>query len=365
MAVWDHYPENYRVKEIDQLLKAIRAGECAAVLGLSGSGKSNLIGFLAGRKAGLTPSSVMVPALILVRVDCNRIRQPDPDDFYRLVLSALEEPENQNNSSPLDRLIQALNRRIETQAESLCLLLDRFDSLMPWGEGVLTSNLRALRDDHKYRLTYVITSRRPPAAHTELAELFYGCTFWLGPLSEKDARWSAGEFVGRAGQTWTEDQLAAILDISGRYPSFLRAVCQAAADGAALTAETLVSHPAVHARLAEFWADQPTEDMLRASGLVENRLLSAWRKGALSSDLTAKEQRLLDYFSGHNGQICEKDDLILAVWPEDQVFNRGLRDDSLAQLVRRLREKIEPDPSHPVHIITVPGRGYRFNNQDR
>ncbi len=57
--------------------------------------------------------------------------------------------------------------------------------------------------------------------------------------------------------------------------------------------------------------------------------------------------------------MCEKDDLIRAVWPDEQVL-AGLRDDSLAQLVRRLREKIEADPSHPAHILTVPGRGYRY-----
>jgi DNA-binding response OmpR family regulator len=52
--------------------------------------------------------------------------------------------------------------------------------------------------------------------------------------------------------------------------------------------------------------------------------------------------------------------LIRAVWPEDRIFERGIRDDSLAQLVRRLREKIEPLPSTPRHIHSVPGRGYRF-----
>ena len=39
---------------------------------------------------------------------------------------------------------------------------------------------------------------------------------------------------------------------------------------------------------------------------------------------------------------------------------RGVRDDSLAQMVRRLREKIETNPSEPQLILTVPGRGYRF-----
>jgi DNA-binding response OmpR family regulator len=69
---------------------------------------------------------------------------------------------------------------------------------------------------------------------------------------------------------------------------------------------------------------------------------------------------LLQYFQAHPGQVCEKDALIGAVWAEDQVQMRGVRDDSLAQLVRRLREKIEADPAKPRFIHTVPGRGYRF-----
>jgi DNA-binding winged helix-turn-helix (wHTH) protein len=76
--------------------------------------------------------------------------------------------------------------------------------------------------------------------------------------------------------------------------------------------------------------------------------------------LTAKENLLLAYLSARPGEVCEKDEVIRGVWPEDQVFERGVRDDSLAQLVRRLREKVEPDPARPRHIHTVPGRGYRF-----
>ncbi|MFN2235233.1 MAG: transcriptional regulator, partial [Anaerolineales bacterium] len=70
---------------------------------------------------------------------------------------------------------------------------------------------------------------------------------------------------------------------------------------------------------------------------------------------------LLNYFESHPGQVCSKDDLIQAVWPEDQIYERGIRDDSLAQLVRRLRVKIEPDPSNPHYIQTVPGRGYQYS----
>lgn len=77
-------------------------------------------------------------------------------------------------------------------------------------------------------------------------------------------------------------------------------------------------------------------------------------------ELTAKEHALLLYLQDHPNEVCTKDDLIRAVWPADEVFETGVRDDSLSQLVRRLRVKIEPDPSRPRFIHAIPGRGYRF-----
>jgi len=79
-----------------------------------------------------------------------------------------------------------------------------------------------------------------------------------------------------------------------------------------------------------------------------------------TSQLTAKENLLFEYLRARSGEVCEKDDLIRAVWPEDEVYSHGIRDDSLAQLIRRLRIKIEPDPSNPRFIHTVTGQGYRF-----
>jgi two-component system response regulator RegX3 len=70
------------------------------------------------------------------------------------------------------------------------------------------------------------------------------------------------------------------------------------------------------------------------------------------------------YLLDNQNVICEKDELIRAVWTEDKVFEQGVRDDSLAQLVRRLRVKIEPDPSTPSFLLTIPGRGYRLIQLD-
>jgi energy-coupling factor transporter ATP-binding protein EcfA2 len=353
MAVWDGYPASYRANEVQRILRVVRAGECAAVLGLSGSGKSNLLGFLAGR------GSEVAPGVDWVYCDCNRIPGRSGEGFFRLALGALG-GETARSEAGLNELSAALDRRFQGDCPPLCLLLDRFDTLIDLGDARLFDNLRALRDDHKYRLTYVTASRCALPPDNELAELFFGHAFWLGSLSEADARWSATAYARRAGIAWDDSQVAVILTLSSRYPSFLRAICQAVSDGCAMEKEALRMHPAVRARLDEFRADAPTPEALVASGLAANPLLEAPPAAPGTAELTAKEKRLLDALQASPGQVCEKDALICAVWPEDQVYEQGLRDDSLAQLVRRLREKVEQDPAHPQKIVTVPGRGYRW-----
>jgi DNA-binding winged helix-turn-helix (wHTH) protein len=117
----------------------------------------------------------------------------------------------------------------------------------------------------------------------------------------------------------------------------------------------------VQHRLAEFWASQPSVEAITCSRLAELPLLQHPSSRVNESpQLTAKEHLLLEYLQFHAGEVCGKDDLIRAVWPEDRVFSQGVRDDSLAQLVRRLRQKIEPDPNQPRQILVVPGRGYRY-----
>ncbi len=361
MSVWDTYPSDYRAREVQSVVKAVQAGECVSVIGLSGAGKSNFMGFLAHRSP-LSPFSLLV--------DCNRLSELSAASFFQLVRRALGEA-GAANGDELSALEAAVTRKLAENAVSpaiaaprLCLLLDRFDTFetseFQHAAGLIATNLRALRDDHKYELTYVTATRRPltlgRAAQSELVELFYAHTLWLGPLSLSDAEWSAGHYAARQGLNWTAGEIESLYRLSGGYPSLLRACSEAYAAGCSLSLDALRKHDAVQRRLDEFWADQPSPEALQHSGLAGNPLLL----NPAAPQLTAKEHLLLEYFRAHPQEVCEKDDLIRAVWPEDKIFERGVRDDSLAQLIRRLREKIETDASSPRRIHTVPGRGYRY-----
>lgn len=71
---------------------------------------------------------------------------------------------------------------------------------------------------------------------------------------------------------------------------------------------------------------------------------------------TATEFRLLHYFAGHAGRVFTRDQLLDSVW-RDTAF---VTPRSVDVYVRRIREKIEPDPENPRYLKTVRGAGYRF-----
>lgn len=73
--------------------------------------------------------------------------------------------------------------------------------------------------------------------------------------------------------------------------------------------------------------------------------------------LTAKEHALLEALARNEGKIVSVDALCEALWG-DNPFGY---ENSLNAHVRRIREKIEADPSKPVSLITIKGLGYKLN----
>jgi DNA-binding response OmpR family regulator len=80
------------------------------------------------------------------------------------------------------------------------------------------------------------------------------------------------------------------------------------------------------------------------------------RKAGSPIRLTAKEFDLLWFLASHPRRVFSRDQLMASVWGYTAALDTG----TVTVHIRRLREKIEDDPSQPRHLETVWGIGYRL-----
>lgn len=73
-------------------------------------------------------------------------------------------------------------------------------------------------------------------------------------------------------------------------------------------------------------------------------------------ELKPKELGLISYFLKHQNRIISKESLYDQMWGEDSFGY----DNTVMVHIRRLREKIEENPSSPQFLVTVKGLGYKF-----
>lgn len=78
-------------------------------------------------------------------------------------------------------------------------------------------------------------------------------------------------------------------------------------------------------------------------------------------ELTHREFELLHYLAQHIGQVMTREHLLQTVWGYDYFGDVRTVDVT----VRRLREKIEDNPSHPTWIVTRRGVGYYLRNPEQ
>ena len=85
-------------------------------------------------------------------------------------------------------------------------------------------------------------------------------------------------------------------------------------------------------------------DLAKAAVLVDDEEIS----------LTATEYRLLQTFANSIGNVLSPEDLLTSVWGPEYKDDKEI----LWVCLSRLRQKIEPDPKSPIHIVTRQGIGY-------
>ncbi|MFN8488961.1 MAG: winged helix-turn-helix domain-containing protein [Caldilineaceae bacterium] len=309
----------------------------------------------------------------------------------------------------------------QEQGLHLCLILDEFDECYRILPGQTLANLRALRDANKYRVTYLLFMRdepaqlRPPADCEGFYELLSRGVLGLKPHQPDDSRLILEGLVIRRkhelGELTAHD-LDPLLCLSGGHPGLLVALVDAVIVTKPLGAAWQAwaeKQPSIQEECRKIWeglryeerrtlaylaqglstgtqeqlplltkgllrkadADQFTffsplfqayvgqQPIVSPSKLeLDAQAGTVWVDGRLCEALTDKEFKLLHYLNDHLGEICKVEQIIAHLYPGQEGYN--INDNSIAALVKRVREKIEPAPKHPQYLLNLKGRGYRL-----
>ncbi len=250
MKIWQDYPLTYREEQVRTLARWIDAGQSGSVIGLPGSGRSNLLGFIYHRPEAL---QTYVPPLservALILVNLHSLPAPDVATFYRLLLRAFY-----LTCSGLDQALQAETaQRYQEHAGSadpflsqsavyellalfqarevrVVLILNYFHNFLQDATPKMVNTLRGLRDSFKDVLCVVAGLDREvahlpdPTLLGEMYELLDRNVCWVGRMNEADAV----NLVARATRATPappdEATLDRMLALSGNFPALLKLI---------------------------------------------------------------------------------------------------------------------------------------------
>jgi DNA-binding winged helix-turn-helix (wHTH) protein len=432
----------FRKSELSQVIQYIHAGDSCLLFGIGSVGKSNLM-------RSLTRADILEQYLgdgwsqnIVVYVDAHKLVEQTEWGLYELLLhqviieltnrgielgiisqlnqyySQLTAQETMNLA--LRYVDRAVSLVCSQQQRKLVFLLDDFDDLLTKLPVRTFQALRALRDDQKKNLMFVVSTRTPldqlrslPDEIEPFEEILVSNTIWLGAYDPKDARKMLDTLVDRYQVTFNESIKDEILRLSGGHPGLLRSVFLSLKENPEQEPASLDKDARVVRECERIWNSiskecQPmviavirgstgrldleelavlqTQKLVGEGGEKTDHLFSpllqavlekskgisdlhiridrkkrlVWVDGRKTQPLTPKEFLMIDYLEMHRGEVCSRDDLIAYMYPDQSA--EGVSNDALDSVAQRLRRNLETDPKNPKFIRTVFGVGYMLED---
>ena len=105
-------------------------------------------------------------------------------------------------------------------------------------------------------------------------------------------------------------------------------------------------------------AKEKVSDEIVIGDFVLNLRKHTLKKRGENIELTQVEFQLVEYFFTNPDVALDRTDILNKVWGEDYFGEEKIVDVN----IRRLRIKIEDEPSTPKHLVTVWGMGYKWNS---
>lgn len=116
----------------------------------------------------------------------------------------------------------------------------------------------------------------------------------------------------------------------------------------------------IHALLRRAGLSKEENDILRSGEITVDLQKGRVLRGSDVIELTGAEYRLLVLLLRNAGIVVTRNRILEELWDSGGNF---VDDNTVSVYIRRLREKIEEDPSAPRYLLTVRGFGYRWNEE--
>jgi DNA-binding winged helix-turn-helix (wHTH) protein len=245
-------PLAYRELEVKTIARLLDAGESCSIIGVSGMAKSNLFRHLLSREVRKHYLGVDWANYLVVAVDFNALPETTERAAYcllieKVITESMDRQPTEKAKLELDSLRReaaSLNDEVSAQSafartvrsvmasESkihLTLLLDQFDGVCRSLSPMFFGTLRAIRDEHKYLISYVTFTRDEmtqlckAAEFEEFYELFSPNVVSLGPYCNDDALGLTARVSGRYRETITQQASEYLIELSGGHPGLLKA----------------------------------------------------------------------------------------------------------------------------------------------
>ncbi|MFV0497387.1 MAG: response regulator transcription factor [Candidatus Fimivivens sp.] len=119
--------------------------------------------------------------------------------------------------------------------------------------------------------------------------------------------------------------------------------------------ELMARVDAIHRRVSMAAPKKPENEMISGPFVLNLKSRTVTKKGTLI-ELTQVEFQIMEIFMKNPETAMERSQILTAVWGEDYFGDVKIVDVN----IRRLRMKVEEEPSNPQHITTVWGFGYKW-----
>lgn len=317
----------------------------------------------------------------------------------------LDSIQTQDHFLTFDYIKKSLNLLTEAGFRTTIFFL-RFDRLKDCATPELFDNLQGLLDASNRRLSYVFTSARPfddldPSVFKKHELSYFADNLYIKPASRNDTKIILDANREQRGINVAkniEDDLIELVDGYSQYLQFalisLHENKKRIRSGSELK-NLLLNDERILLQSEELWESLSEEekeilfkivnkkklghlekkdaDYLIKTGIFDERskIFSPLFEDFIKSreaekkrerevvELSKKEFLLLKFLEENLNEICEREQIIEAVWPEAETL--GVSDWAIDRLVARLRGKLK-NQSENFEIITVKTRGYKLIN---